>query len=284
MGIYPHLNIIDAAVSVLRGGKQHSVFFSRPLNMERMNTYVGGFSVEVVEPLKRIRLKVEETEGIALDVEFEGRAFPIEEPRFTRRQGPRMLMDVTRMTQNGRWSGKLRLDGQEITVSPDSWTGTRDRSWGVRDIAMVRQHRMCTGTFGPGLSFATTVLQLANGHYHKAGFVVRDGVEEDIADIDILALVDADGVTVRGGQCRITLGSGECLEIDCETVGSFAHVYGDSYLTSENLSVARWTDPAGIQTGFCDLECSINAQAGTGLMEAHASRGVLLENGLRLMR
>jgi hypothetical protein len=134
MGIYPHLNIIDAAVSILRGGKQHSVFFSRPLNMERMNTYVGGFSVEVVEPLKRIRLKVEETEGIALDLEFEGRAFPIEEPRFTRRQGPRMLMDVTRMTQNGRWSGKLRLDGQEITVSPETWTGTRDRSWGVRPI------------------------------------------------------------------------------------------------------------------------------------------------------
>ena len=53
MGIYPHLNIIDAAVSILRDGKQHSVFFSRPLNMERMNTYVLRFSVEVVEPLKR---------------------------------------------------------------------------------------------------------------------------------------------------------------------------------------------------------------------------------------
>ena len=134
MGIYPHLNIIDGAVSVLRGGRQSSVFFSRPLNMERMNTQVGGLSVEVIEPLKQVRLRVEETEGIALDVRFEGRAFPIEEPRFTRRQGPRMLMDVTRMTQNGRWSGQLRLDGEEIQISPDSWCGTRDRSWGVRPI------------------------------------------------------------------------------------------------------------------------------------------------------
>jgi hypothetical protein len=134
MGVYPHLNIIDGSVSVLYNGKQSSVFFSRPLNMERMDTYIGGMSVEVLEPLKRIRLKLEETEGIALDVEFTGRAFPVEEPRFTRRQGPRMLMDLTRMTQNGHWSGKLRIDGKEIEVNPDSWSGTRDRSWGVRPV------------------------------------------------------------------------------------------------------------------------------------------------------
>ena len=134
MGIYPHLNTIDGAVSVLRGGKQSSVFFYRPLNMERMDMRVGGMSVQVVEPLKQVRLKVEETEGIALDVLFEGRAFPIEEPRFTRRQGPRMMMDVTRMTQNGRWSGALRIDGVEIGVSSETWFGTRDRSWGVRPI------------------------------------------------------------------------------------------------------------------------------------------------------
>ena len=67
MGVYPHLNVIDASFSVLRDGKQSSLFFSRPLNMERMDTFVGGFSVEVLEPLKRIRLQVKETEGIAFD-------------------------------------------------------------------------------------------------------------------------------------------------------------------------------------------------------------------------
>lgn len=134
MGVYPHLNVIDGAISVLRNGKQSSVFFSRPLNMERMDTSIGPYSVSVVEPLKRVRLKLEETDGIALDVEFTGRAFPIEEPRFTRRIGPRMMMDLTRMTQNGHWSGKLRIDGQEIDVKPDDFSGTRDRSWGVRPI------------------------------------------------------------------------------------------------------------------------------------------------------
>ena len=134
MGVYPHLNIIDASVSILRGGKQASVFMSRPLNMERMDTFVGPLSVSVIEPLKKVRLTLKETEGLALDVEFTGRAFPIEEPRFTRRIGPRMMMDLTRMTQNGHWAGTLKMDGVEIKIDPKSWTGTRDRSWGVRPI------------------------------------------------------------------------------------------------------------------------------------------------------
>ena len=41
MGVYPALNIIDASVSILRDGKQSSIFMSRPLNMERMDTFVG---------------------------------------------------------------------------------------------------------------------------------------------------------------------------------------------------------------------------------------------------
>ena len=133
MGVYPHLNIIDGAVSILRGGKQTSIHLSRPLGMERMHTHIGPLSVKVIAPLKRVHLKLDATEGVALDAVFTGRAFPIEEPRFTRRQGPRTLMDVTRMTQNGHWSGNLRIDGEEITIG-EGWTGTRDRSWGVRPI------------------------------------------------------------------------------------------------------------------------------------------------------
>ncbi len=133
-GVYPHLNIMDGAVSILRDGRQSSLFVSRPLGMERMDTRVGPLSVAVLEPLKRVALRLEESEGIALDVQFTGRAFPIEEPRFTHRQGPRMLIDCTRMTQNGSWSGTLSVDGERVTVDGATWRGTRDRSWGVRPI------------------------------------------------------------------------------------------------------------------------------------------------------
>ncbi len=134
VGVYPHLNVIDASVSVWQDGKQSSVFFSRPLEMERMNVSVGGLKVEVLEPLKRVRFSLTETEGLSFDLEFTGRAAPIEEPRFSRRIGPRMLMDLTRMTQNGHWAGTLRLDGRIWKIDPREWVGTRDRSWGVRPI------------------------------------------------------------------------------------------------------------------------------------------------------
>ena len=133
-GVYPHLNIMDGAFSILKDGKQRSLHLSRALNMERMDTQVGPMKIEVLEPLKKVRITIEETEGIGATLEFTGRAFPIEEPRFTRRQGPRMLMDVTRMTQNGRWSGELRVDGEVIKVDSRDFFGTRDRSWGVRPI------------------------------------------------------------------------------------------------------------------------------------------------------
>ena len=132
LGIYPHLNVADAHFCVIRGGIQHCLHASRELGMERMDLVVGPIAVDVVEPLQVLRLRVE-GEGIAADLTFSGRAFPIEEPRFTHRIGPRTFMDYTRMTQNGRWSGWIEVDGMREDVGLES-TGTRDRSWGVRPI------------------------------------------------------------------------------------------------------------------------------------------------------
>jgi hypothetical protein len=72
-------------------------------------------------------------EGLACELTFEGRAFPIEEPRFTRRNGPRMFMDYTRLTQNVRVSGWTEIDGDRRACGA-GWTGTRDRSWGIRPV------------------------------------------------------------------------------------------------------------------------------------------------------
>ena len=133
MGIYPHLNIIDAAFSVLHAGRQSSVFTSRILHSERMDTKVAPIAVEIVEPLHQLRLAVGANDGgLSADLLFTGRAPPIEEPRFIRRIGPRTLMDVTRMTQGGVWSGTVIVDGVQHDMT--GCFGTRDRSWGVRPI------------------------------------------------------------------------------------------------------------------------------------------------------
>ena len=131
-GVYPHLDVADAHFCVVRGGVQHCLHASRKLGMERMELTCGPIRIEVIEPLQALRVIID-GEGIAADLTFAGRAFPIEEPRFTWRIGPRTVMDYTRLTQNGHYTGWIEVDGQREALAPGS-SGTRDRSWGVRPI------------------------------------------------------------------------------------------------------------------------------------------------------
>lgn len=130
-GVYPHLNVADAHFSLLRGGVQTNVHASRVLEMERMNLFVGPISIEIIEPLQKLRIKVD-GEGLKADLVMEGRSFPTQEPRFTRRNGPRMMMDLTRFTQGVKWTGWIELDGKRETY--EGGPGVKDRSWGVRGI------------------------------------------------------------------------------------------------------------------------------------------------------
>lgn len=131
-GVYPHLDVADAHFCVVRDGVQHCLHASRKLGMERMAMECGPIRIEVIEPLKSLRVIVD-GEGLAADLTFTGRVFPIAEPRFTWRIGPRTVMDYTRLTQNGHYSGWIAVDGARETL-PAGSMGTRDRSWGVRPI------------------------------------------------------------------------------------------------------------------------------------------------------
>ncbi|HEX3917680.1 MAG TPA: hypothetical protein VHW60_10110 [Caulobacteraceae bacterium] len=132
-GVYPHLNIADAAFCLVDDGVQTSLHASKWLGMERMNLNVGPISIEVLEPLQKLKVTVDAPDkGLKAEIVFEGRAFPIEEPRFVRRNGPRTFMDYTRLTQNGRYTGWVERDGKRQSV--DGFVGTRDRSWGIRPV------------------------------------------------------------------------------------------------------------------------------------------------------
>jgi hypothetical protein len=131
-GVYPALSVADAHIAVVKDGKEICLHASRILGFERMDLSVGPISIDILEPLQKLKVTVAKTEGIAGELTFEGRAFPIEEPRFVKRNGPRLFMDYTRLTQNVRVSGWIEVDGQRIELK--GWVGTRDRSWGIRPV------------------------------------------------------------------------------------------------------------------------------------------------------
>jgi hypothetical protein len=135
LGVYPNRNVMDASFCVIDEGIQHNLRASRHLGCERMNTRVGPISLEVLEPLKSLRIVVDENvHGIKADLTFASRAVALEEPRFTRELGPGLLMDYTRLTQNGCYLGSIELKGKRLEITPEMWLGTRDRSWGIRPV------------------------------------------------------------------------------------------------------------------------------------------------------
>jgi hypothetical protein len=135
MGLYPNRQVMDAAVSVLRGGTQVAVHASRRAPGERADTRVGPIAIDVLEPLHTLRVRIaDDAPGIAGDLVFRARTAAIEEPRFTLRAGPRIVMDSTRLTQFGTWEGWLAVDGERIALAPSEVLAVRDRSWGVRPV------------------------------------------------------------------------------------------------------------------------------------------------------
>lgn len=147
MGFYPQLGIVDAAFCVLVDGVQHNLRASRRSEGERLDLSVGPIAIAVDVPLERLTLRIAGNDGpLAAELHFAARHFPIEEPRFIRRNGTRLFMDYTRLTQNGHWSGWLSVAGQRIDVGT-TWAGTRDRSWGIRPVGAAEPQPPPQGNF-----------------------------------------------------------------------------------------------------------------------------------------
>src|SRR5712671_5049587 len=133
MAVYPNRGIIDGAFAVVHNGVQRSVFASGRIPEDRAQTRIGPLTIEVVEPLRVTRVRADAADlGIDADVTFTARSVALEEPRQTLTTGTRTVMDSTRMTQWGTWSGRISAAGREIPI--DRVYGTKDRSWGVRPV------------------------------------------------------------------------------------------------------------------------------------------------------
>jgi hypothetical protein len=136
MAVYPHRGIMDCAFSVVKpDGRQFCFYGSRRAPTERTDMQVGPFRMEVIEPMKRTRVVLEDNEsGVSCDITFSARTAAIQEARQILWSGARRTMDATRFDQFGRWSGVVRTPEGEIKVTEGVCHGTKDRSWGVRGV------------------------------------------------------------------------------------------------------------------------------------------------------
>ncbi|MGE5595720.1 MAG: hypothetical protein ACM3S1_06740 [Hyphomicrobiales bacterium] len=234
MGAYPNLGIIDAAFSTVYQRKQKAVRASRRIGPDRMDSRVGPIRVEVIEPLKKLRVTVAENPyGLRADLVFEARSLPNEEPHFNRRG--LMTMDYTRMTQHGTWSGTLTIDGRTFDLSQGTWWGSRDHSWGIRNVggrdprgAPPRELPQFFWNWAPlnfdDLCTLYTVSENTDGsRWHQSGVILTpypNATEQECA-VDH-QLTFAKGTRwISGARVTLTPASGDPLEIEFEPLYHF---------------------------------------------------------------
>src|SRR5262245_31397454 len=144
LGLYPHQQVMDAHFSILADGEQHALHASRLAPREPSETAVGPFRLEVLEPMRRVRLTIARNDtGIEAELTFFSRAPALEEARAVMKAGPttRNLIDMTRFTQFGTWQGWFRAGGVTTRVEHSNCYATRDRSWGVRPVGAAAPGR-----------------------------------------------------------------------------------------------------------------------------------------------
>jgi len=133
MAVYPNRGFKEAAIGFVHAGKEHMVRASTHLNYDRYNTTVGPITVQVIEGLKKLRIITAPNQwGLTCDVTFQGRHMPHLETRNYAQMGTRITQNYLRFTQLGSYSGTVTVDGKTMDITPATWLGQRDHSWGIR--------------------------------------------------------------------------------------------------------------------------------------------------------
>jgi hypothetical protein len=280
LGVYPNLGVIDAYATARCGDRQWAVRFSGALGDRSLEQQVGGYRIEVVEPLQRLHLTCAAPDGaVGFDLHWTA-AFPaVQEEPHVLLAGRRPVLDASRFSQLGSWSGRLQVGDNEFAVTPDRWAGA-----GFWWLYAPLQFESCA---------VTVILQENPDGYrtvNDAKRVWKDGRVEQLGwpRVDISYVPG----TRHPESARLVLSdpAGSPLTLEVETVASVPLHVGAGYSGDPDWSHGRWmgrdwtsssvydlTDPtvAGrIPFGVTDhlARAWLDGEQGWGLFE-HASMG-----------
>lgn len=310
LGVYPNLGVIDAFACVRRGDRQHVIRTSDALGDDRMDQSVGPYRLEVVKPLEELRLICDgDDHGVAFDLRWRGSYPAVEESPHVMRAGGRVILDAQRFAQVGTWEGTLRVGGEELAVSPDTWVGTRDRSWGIRPVGEAEPAGRTAAEPNPDYGFWWCYVPL-RFEDHALVFIAQETAQGHRFLNDALRVwpagdprgVESLGypsyeISYRPGT-RIPTGAvitatnpdGSPLVVEIESRGYVALAAGCGYGADPQWTHGQWkgrdwvegavydlNDPANAAaTSFGMLDhvghATVNGQDGYGLFE-HASIG-----------
>jgi hypothetical protein len=129
--ISPDVEMIGGYALLSVAGHQKELRFNRRW-CKGSSLKIGPYSVEIVEPLKKIRIKLDTNgSGMTFDLLWEGVSPPFLEEYHEPASRDRHTTGRGRYSQPGKAEGRIAIGDQCWKVNGDRWSGSRDRSWGL---------------------------------------------------------------------------------------------------------------------------------------------------------
>ncbi len=130
--LYPNTDVMDGFACATIDGRQHNLRWSRRLRPRNDDIAVGPLALDIVRPLEELRLTCGPNPyGIEFDTTWVGLHEPHLEDRVVRYSGGRKVYDRTNFDQCCEVTGTLSVAGRTLEVTPKTWVGVRDHSWGM---------------------------------------------------------------------------------------------------------------------------------------------------------
>jgi len=156
---------------------------------------------------------------------------------------------------SGRIRGTIRIAGQDYNID---CMAHRDRSWGYRPAYVPRTRRIMAvwGTTGRDFNYAAMLYEPSDAEKLITGFVMRNGVGEEVDGMRIITQVDEDFVSPLGATVLLTLAGGEVIKVVCDLAQAHAGWAPGSAFNSVG------TFQRNGKEGFCDFGCYVNPGRG----------------------
>ncbi len=303
-GVYPNRNVMDGfACLQLDGREQRNLRLSRELRPRIDELALGPLRYEVLEPYRRIRLRLDENkQGVSFDLEFLGRFQPAEEePQYAREQG-RVVVNTCRYAQLGRARGTVTVDGKRIELDPERTYAQRDHSWGVRmgvgapeqgvqaqDVQRFRAMMINWATFQlRDLGLCLYLIERADGGIERlTGTLVRPLDDprpaSPIVSVEHSYRFHERSARMCAGELGLTARDGTRLGLALRELATL-YLRGGAYLGYKGMTHGLWLGPAfedgerwDLTTpGFCDevhglddtiCEVRAGSELGYGIIE-----------------
>jgi hypothetical protein len=239
--VYPHAGRRIGFAGVVAAGSLHAHRAAEPLapgdDPDRPD--VGPVRIEVIEPLARVRLVLDDPGSpVAFDLTYEARFDPVATERNRIELKGEVVTDYMNFFQSGRYSGVVSVEGRDTVVRDRA--GFRDRGWGMRkhEGSPRRGLVVFAGAELPDAALYALLYETASGKrvFTNGWLMDESGVADRVvgAEHDL----ELEGSLLRAGRIDLAFASGARRALTLEV------------RTRMYLSAVGYTaDPAGRAPG-----------------------------------